>query len=190
MKHVLLLLSLGLKEDPGFYFCIRFNLSLCAVWINGLIPSLTANPFSTSEGWSAPPVMKGWGNWACLAWRREGCRETSLWPPNIWKEHINRRGNGHLQGTCSAVRGPAQNASSSAVSVPCSQKHLQQRQNQQRQQAGEYKAKERSSVRDPNGLWKEDWWRYCGERQSDVARPQLGASIPSSLPIHCRALPR
>jgi len=33
-----------------------------------------------SEGWSSSPMRKGWRNWVCLAWRREGCRETSLWP--------------------------------------------------------------------------------------------------------------
>ena len=26
------------------------------------------------------PLRKSWGNGYCLAWRREGCGETSLWP--------------------------------------------------------------------------------------------------------------
>jgi len=29
-----------------------------------------------SEGWRTSPMKKGWGNWACLAWRREGSGET------------------------------------------------------------------------------------------------------------------
>jgi len=49
-----------------------------------------------SEGWSTSPIRKGWGNWACLAWRREGSGETSLRPSSTWREHINRRGNGCL----------------------------------------------------------------------------------------------
>jgi len=37
---------------------------------------------------------------ACLAWRREGSRREgfSLWPSSTWRDHINRRGNGYLQG--------------------------------------------------------------------------------------------
>ena len=37
-------------------------------------------------------MKKGWGKWDCLAWRREGSRETSLWPSSTWREHKNRRG--------------------------------------------------------------------------------------------------
>jgi len=29
-------------------------------------------------------MKKGWGNWTCLAWRREGSRETSLWPSSTY----------------------------------------------------------------------------------------------------------
>ena len=43
-------------------------------------------------------ILLSWGNWACLAWRREGSRETSLQPSNIWKEDINRRENDCLWG--------------------------------------------------------------------------------------------
>jgi len=55
-------------------------------------------PLRWSEGWSTSPMRKGWGNWACLAWRREGLGETSLWPSGTWREHINRKGSGCLQG--------------------------------------------------------------------------------------------
>jgi len=47
---------------------------------------------------SFSPVQKGWGNCTCLAWKREGSGETSLWPSNTWREHINRKGNSCLQG--------------------------------------------------------------------------------------------
>ena len=50
------------------------------------------------EHWSTSPMRKGWGHWACLAWRREGCGETSLWPSSTWRESINRKGNGCLRG--------------------------------------------------------------------------------------------
>ena len=33
-----------------------------------------------SEGWSTSPMRTGWANWACSAWRREGCGETWLQP--------------------------------------------------------------------------------------------------------------
>jgi len=39
------------------------------------------------------PLKKGWGNWACSAWRREGSRETSWWPSSAGREGVNRRGN-------------------------------------------------------------------------------------------------
>ena len=55
-------------------------------------------PLRWSEGWSTSPVKKGWGNWACLAWRREGTGETSLWPSSTWRENINRKGNDCLRG--------------------------------------------------------------------------------------------
>ena len=51
-----------------------------------------------SEGWSTSPMRKGWGNWACLVWRREGSGETSLRPSSTWRERINRRGNNRLWG--------------------------------------------------------------------------------------------
>ena len=51
-----------------------------------------------SEGWNTSPMKKGWRNWDCLAWRKEGSRETSLWPSSTWRERINRRGNGCLWG--------------------------------------------------------------------------------------------
>jgi len=41
-------------------------------------------PLRWSEGWSTSPMRKGWGNWACLVWRREGSGETSLWPSSTW----------------------------------------------------------------------------------------------------------
>ena len=48
-------------------------------------------PWRWSEGWSISPMKKGWGSWACLAWRRKSSRETSLQPSSTWSEHINRR---------------------------------------------------------------------------------------------------
>lgn len=62
---------------------------------------------------------------------------------------------------------PTQNISYSEVNVLCSQNYLySQKENQDREQAGEYKAaKWRSGERDPNKLWKEDWCHYHGERQ-------------------------
>jgi len=29
-------------------------------------------PLRWSEGWSTSPMKKGWGNWACLAWKEKG----------------------------------------------------------------------------------------------------------------------
>ena len=40
-------------------------------------------PWGWLEGWSSSPKKRGWGNWACSAWRREGCKETSLHPSII-----------------------------------------------------------------------------------------------------------
>jgi len=40
------------------------------------------------EGRSTSPMKKGWGRWACSAWRREGCRETSLWLSSVSRETI------------------------------------------------------------------------------------------------------
>jgi len=37
-------------------------------------------PQNWSAGWNTSPVRTGWESWGCLAWRREGCRETLLWP--------------------------------------------------------------------------------------------------------------
>ena len=36
-----------------------------------------------AEGWSRSPVRNDWESWACPAWRREGSRETLLWPFSI-----------------------------------------------------------------------------------------------------------
>ena len=55
-------------------------------------------PLRWSEGWNTSPVRKGWGNWTCLARRREGSGETSFWPSSTWREHINRRGNSCYDG--------------------------------------------------------------------------------------------
>ena len=53
-----------------------------------------------SESFQAPwawiLVSGSLENWACLAWKREGSRETSLWPSSTWSESINRIGNGCL----------------------------------------------------------------------------------------------
>jgi len=37
-------------------------------------------------------VRKGGGNWACLTWRRDGSRETSLWPYNYLKGAYKQEG--------------------------------------------------------------------------------------------------
>ena len=39
-----------------------------------------------SEGWSTSSMRKGWGDWACLVWRREGSGGTSLWPSSTWSD--------------------------------------------------------------------------------------------------------
>ena len=58
----------------------------------------TALKQAVLEGWSTSPMRKGWGNWDCLAWRREGSGETSLRPSSTWRECINRKGNSCLWG--------------------------------------------------------------------------------------------
>ena len=55
-------------------------------------------PLRWSEDCSTSPMRKGWGNWACLAWRGEVSGKTSLQPSSTWREHINSRGNGCLRG--------------------------------------------------------------------------------------------
>ena len=55
-------------------------------------------PLRWSEGCSTSATKKGWGNWACGAWKREGSRETSVWPSSTWREHINRSGIDCLHG--------------------------------------------------------------------------------------------
>jgi len=37
-------------------------------------------------------MKKGWENWTCLVWRREGSGETSLQPSSAGKELTSRRG--------------------------------------------------------------------------------------------------
>ena len=39
-------------------------------------------PQRWSECWSTSPTKKGWGSWACSAWRRESFREISAYPSN------------------------------------------------------------------------------------------------------------
>ena len=39
----------------------------------------------------APPMKKNWGGWACLVWRREGSRETSLQPFSTYEDLMSQR---------------------------------------------------------------------------------------------------
>ena len=41
------------------------------------------DPWRSSEGWNISPMKTSWRSWACSAWSREGCGETSLWPSSI-----------------------------------------------------------------------------------------------------------
>jgi len=67
-------------------------------WSSSNPPATGSNCDWWSEGWSTSPMRKGWGSWDCLAWRREGSGEPSLWLSSTWREHINRRGSGCLWG--------------------------------------------------------------------------------------------
>jgi len=55
-------------------------------------------PWGYSEGWNTSPMRKGWERWTCLVWRREGSKETSLWPFSAWGEFISTRGTNFLRG--------------------------------------------------------------------------------------------
>jgi len=37
-------------------------------------------PQKGSKGWNTSPTRTGWESWDCSAWRREGSRETQVWP--------------------------------------------------------------------------------------------------------------
>jgi len=42
--------------------------------------------------WSISPRRRGWGSWACSAWRREGCEGTLEMPLNICRVGVRRTG--------------------------------------------------------------------------------------------------
>ena len=58
-----------------------------------------------SEGWSISPLRKGWGSWACLAWRREGSRGTSLLLSSSSEEFINLTETDFLHGQIARGQG-------------------------------------------------------------------------------------
>jgi len=62
-------------------------------------------PWRWPEDWSTCPVKKGWGDGACLAWRREVSKETLLWPCSTWRELTSKRGNDFLHGLIGTGQG-------------------------------------------------------------------------------------
>ena len=52
-------------------------------------------------GWwgdrSISPTRRGWGSWACSAWRREGCEGTLEMPTNISRVDVKRMGPSSFQ---------------------------------------------------------------------------------------------
>jgi len=85
---ILFCISSASDKNPCFYFWILYCFTAAYIrWVCILSYCIRRKA-----------MRKGWGNWACLAWRREGSQETPLWPSNIRRELINRRGYNCLLG--------------------------------------------------------------------------------------------
>lgn len=65
------------------YMYVKILQNLPKIWCPGLgLPAHEGpeGPQRWPKSWSTSLMEKGWGSWACLAWRSEGSRESSLRP--------------------------------------------------------------------------------------------------------------
>ena len=91
-----------LWQDPTCVLCPSLEPSVQKG--RDLLERVKRRPQKWSEGWSTPPMRKGWESWGCSAWRREGSTETLLQPSSTHRGACKTVGQWPFTRACSDRR--------------------------------------------------------------------------------------